>query len=77
MAYNYKELRGKIRGKFGTQEAFAQALDMDPASLSKKLNNKSDWTRAEIDRACTLLGIPLEEAVLYFFTPLVEKSQQD
>ena len=68
MAYNYKELRGKIRGKFGTQEAFAKAMGMNSASLSLKLNNKSDWTRVEIERACTLLGIPLEDAVLYFFS---------
>ena len=76
MAYEYKELRGKIRGKFGTQEAFAQALGVNPASLSAKLNNKSDWSRMEIDRACALLGISLEEASRYFFTPLVEKTQQ-
>lgn len=76
MAYDYQALRGKIRGKFATQAEFAQALGMDPASLSLKLNNRRDWTRTEIERACDLLGIPLEEAGPYFFAPLVGKTQQ-
>jgi hypothetical protein len=40
------------------------------------LNNKSDWSHVEIACACNLLGISLEEASVYFFTPLVEKTQQ-
>lgn len=68
MAYDYSKLRGKIREVYGTQEAFACAMDMSPATLSKKLNNVTDWSRAEIDRACELLHIPLEEVPLYFFT---------
>lgn len=73
--FDYSELRGKIRGKFGKQDAFAEALEMAPSTLSKKLNNLSDWTHTEIVRACELLGIPLEEAGSYFFVPLVVKSQ--
>lgn len=64
---SYAALRGKIREKFGTQEAFAVAMGMNPATLSAKLTGKTEWTRAEIEKACNLLGIALEDAHLYFF----------
>lgn len=67
MAYNYSKLRGKIREVYGKQVEFARAMGMSPATLSKKLNNRADFSRAEIDRACELLHIPLEEVPLYFF----------
>ena len=65
---SYAALRGRIREKYGTQEAFAKAMDMSPTTLSAKLNRKTDWTRAEIERACDLLDIPIVEAPEYFFT---------
>ena len=64
---SYAKLRGRIREKFGTQEAFANEMGMNPASLSSKLNGKTEWTRQEIEKACVLLEIPLTEAHLYFF----------
>ena len=66
---DYSELRGKIRAKFKRQGDFAKALGMDASSLSKKLNNRTQWTRPEIEKACELLGIPLADAHLYFFCP--------
>lgn len=65
---SYAKLRGKIREIFGTNKAFADALGIDSASLSFKLNNKTPWKREEIERACILLHIPIEEVHLYFFT---------
>lgn len=73
--YDYSELRGKIRGKFTRQSDFAAALGVAPSTLSKKLNNSSEWLHTEIVRACELLGIALEDAAAYFFVPLVVKSQ--
>ena len=67
MGYNYSKLRGKIREKFDTQEDFAKAIDISKSTVSKKLNNMSDWTREEIVRTCEVLDIPLEDASLYFF----------
>lgn len=64
---SYAKLRGRIREKFKTQDAFAKAMEMNPASLSSKLTGKTEWTRAEIEKACVLLEIPLAEAHLYFF----------
>ena len=64
----YKKLRGAIREKYGTQEAFAEALNMHPATLSSKLRGKTDWRLQEIVDVCSLLEIPAGSEHLYFFT---------
>ena len=74
---SYAKLRGKIKEVFGANEAFAKALGMDTSTLSLKLNNRSPWKREEIEDACVVLGIPVEEVYLYFFTKKVEKTQQE
>lgn len=68
MSANYAKLRGKIREVFGTQDAFAAAMEMDRSTLSLKLNGKSDWTLPEIDKSCALLYIPVADVYKYFFT---------
>ena len=72
---SYRKLKGKITEVFELQENFAKALEIDPSSLSAKLNNKSPWKREEIEKSCELLGIPIEEVYLYFFTQKVGKTQ--
>jgi transcriptional regulator with XRE-family HTH domain len=73
--YDYSALCGKIREKFKRQSDFAVAMGLSPSTLSKKLNNLSEWGHTEIVRACELLGLALEDAAAYFFVPLVVKSQ--
>lgn len=68
MAFNYSKLRGKIREIFGTQEDFAKAIGIGTVSLSYKLNNKSEWSQQEINKAVELLNIQDDQIVLYFFT---------
>lgn len=63
----YSKLRGRIREKFGTQEAFAAALNMHPATLSAKLNGKSEWSKPDMEAAANLLDIPIEDVPVYFF----------
>lgn len=63
----YAKLRGLIRERFKTQEAFAEAMEMRISTLSAKLNDRSEWTKSQIKRACELLEIPLTEVWLYFF----------
>ena len=65
---NESKLRGRIREKFGTQEAFAEAMNMSHTTLSAKLNGKTDWKRQEIENACRLLGVSAADIPLYFFT---------
>lgn len=64
---SFPKLRGAIREKFGTQEAFACAMGMHPTTLSSKLQSRVDWTRKEMERVGSLLGIPKEELMSYFF----------
>ena len=66
---DYSKLRGAIREKFGTQQAFACSLGVSEATLSAKLNDRTEWQTDEIVKACQLLGIPLEMAHEYFFYP--------
>lgn len=73
---SYAKLRGKIKEVFETQERFAEAMGMDCSTLSLKLNGKSEWSRIEIEKACNLLGIQIEEVYAYFFTVKVGDSQQ-
>lgn len=63
----YAKLRGKIREVFWINKNFAKAMEMDLSSLSQKLNGKKPWKREEIEKACVILGIPIEEVHLYFF----------
>lgn len=65
---DYSKLRGRIIEVFKTNQAFADALKIDNSSLSAKLNNKSTWKREQIEKACMLLEIPIEEVHAYFFT---------
>ena len=60
----YPELRGAIRAKFGTQQAFAKAMGMHSSTLSGKLRGLTDWTREEMELASKLLDI----SVSVFFT---------
>lgn len=68
---NYKKLKLKIKEVFGGQEAFAEAMGMSQTALSQRLNNSVEWKGSEIAKACDLLGVPLTDAYLYFFTQKV------
>lgn len=65
---SYSKLRGRIVEVYVSNKAFADALGIDASSLSFKLNNKTQWKQEEIVKACLLLGIPIEDVHLYFFT---------
>jgi transcriptional regulator with XRE-family HTH domain len=74
---DFSNLRGEIKKKYRRQSDFAAQIGINPASLSAKLNGKSEWTSEEILNTCNLLNIQLDEAWKYFFTPKVEKTQRD
>lgn len=68
MSASYAKLRGKTKEKYGSQDNFAAAMEMDRSTLSLKLNGKSDWTRTEIEKSCYLLQISAVDVYAYFFT---------
>ena len=75
MAFDYSELKGRIKAKFGTQQAFAEAMGLNNTTLSLKINGKSEWTNGEIGTACVLLKIPIKEIPIYFFNLDVPKME--
>lgn len=63
----YGKLREEIKKTFGNQKAFAVAMEMNVSTLNSKLNGKTDWAIGEVEKACMLLNISLNEMVDYFF----------
>lgn len=63
----YGRLREAIRVKYKTLEKFADAMHIDRGILSKRLNGKTGWKSSEIELACRLLDIPMEQVNEYFF----------
>lgn len=76
ITFNFGLLREKIKNIFSTQENFADALGIGRVSLNQRLNNISEFSSKEILKCCELLGIPLEDIPLYFFTLNVQKHEQ-
>ena len=64
---DFSKLRGRIKEIYGTESSFSRAMGMNRCTISAKLNHQSEWTRADIEKACTLLNIPLGDVESYFF----------
>ncbi len=71
MACDYSKLRGKIKEVFGTQDAFAEAINIGRVSLSQRLTGKLDFTQNEINSACDVLGLNKSDIPIYFFAEKV------
>lgn len=76
MAFDYSKLRGKIKEVYNTQANFARAIGMGRCSLSQRLNNILDFTGSEMERSAKLLGLSKDEIPIYFFSPEVQKGEQ-
>ena len=68
---DYSILRGRIKEKLKNEYVLAKELKCSKATLSKKLNNETDFTQDEIEKVCRFLEIDRKEIPSYFFTPLV------
>lgn len=66
--FNNDELILRIRRKFGSQQKFADVIDISNVSLSLKLNNHVGITREEVAQWSELLEIPKDEIGSVFFT---------
>ena len=69
--FSYDDLKGRIRAKYKTQDKFSEALGISHASLSAKLNGKSDFSHEEIAKAVNLLDLENTDIPQYFFTEIV------
>lgn len=65
--WNYSKLRGRIKEKFGTQDAFSDAIGIGRVALSQRLNNKLEFTQDEMFASCDALGISRLDIPEYFF----------
>ena len=72
--YDYRNLRGRIKEKFGTQSIFAKERGLSDVSVSNKLNNNVDWGQEEIEKIISVLDIAYSDIHSYFFTHIVEKN---
>ena len=71
MQFQYNKLKGRIKEVCQTNSKFAEEMDISTASISQKLNNKSQWTQPQIFKAVAVLMIEPSDIPAYFFTPLV------
>ena len=67
MSFNYSKLEGRIVEKYGSQMAFAAAVNMSQDQLSRRLNGKTPFRGDEIATAASVLGIEPENICEYFF----------
>ncbi len=77
MKWEYSKLKGKIKEVYDTQEAFSRKIGLSTTSLNYKLNNQIQFRQEEIYSMINALSLEEGEIKLYFFTPLVEKTQQN
>lgn len=76
--YDFSKLRGRIKEKLGSDAKFAEKIQISPASLSAKLNNRSDFTSSEISRSTDedVLDLKVEEIGIFFFTKQLELNSR-
>lgn len=77
MIFDYSKLIGKIKEKYPKRSDFAKLIPLSANSLSKKLNNKVQFTSEEIYSMIEILGLDINDIYCYFYTLKVEKSQQN
>lgn len=75
MIFNYSKLRGRIREKLGSEKEYGKQMGFSSYTLSKRLNNEFPFKAPEIYKSCILLGIPLDDVKIYFFTPDVRENK--
>lgn len=65
MMFKYAKLKGKIKEVFGSQRAFAEAMEMKPSLLSSKLSNRCGFSQEEMKKAADLLNLKNAELVYF------------
>lgn len=73
MTFNHDKLRGRMRELRFSQDALAKEIGISGVALSKKLNNRTEFTAKEMLSIMKLLDIV--DPVPYFFTPDIAKTQ--
>lgn len=72
VVFDYAKLKGRITEIYGSQSAFAKAMELSERSISLKLNGHVPFSQPEISRALTLLNLDGTQASDYFFALKVQ-----
>ena len=75
MVYETEKFKARIIEKFGTCQAFAEAINIDKSTLSKYLSRGRGLRGETLIKAVRALEIPDDQIDAYFFTPRVVKNQ--
>lgn len=65
--FDHSKLRGRIIEICKTQEALADIIGINKATLSQKLTGNVDFSRSEVMAVCDALRIDLSDVSNYFF----------
>jgi len=65
-----EKLKARIDEQFPTRAAFAEAIGVEPSTLSRMLSS-GNWKADRIEAAVKVLKIPPKDIPAYFFTPAV------
>ena len=68
MKFDYSKLNGRIVEVFGTQKAFAEAMNLSERTISLKMNSKIYFNQDEIVLGIQLLKLTVNDIPDYFFT---------
>lgn len=71
MEFDFKALKGKMIEKYGSQNKFAKEFGVSNNTLSRKMQNKTPFSRDDIVKICKLLDIQTDQVGSYFFTKKV------
>ena len=66
--YDYSKLRGRIIEKFGSMQAFSDAVGTSNVTVSRKLNDVVGISREDIEAWSEKLEIKPEEYGSFYFT---------
>ena len=66
--YDFRDLRQKILGQYGTLKAFAAAMGVHPSTLRRWLKNVLSMPIWAINKMMELLDMSKEDAMRFFFT---------
>lgn len=64
---DYSKLRGKIKEIYGSEKKLAEEMKIDPATLSRKLNNPNGLKTTDVQVMIEMLHIEPKEVYEYFF----------
>lgn len=73
--YDTSKLRGRIIEKFGSQNAFANAVNRSISFVSQYLNGKVILDQKTIDEWADALEISISDIPVFFFTKIVHETE--